>query len=76
MLLNRGLVQNLNTGIDEDIIKESIVRLRERVKHIESFCGPSLRTKKLRDEILRLENKLSCSQEQTSLFIDIYLETA
>ena len=50
--------------------------MSERVKHIESICGPSLRTKKLRDEIVRLENKLSCDQEQTSPFVDIYLEIA
>lgn len=75
MLPNRSVVQNLNTSIDEDLIKESVNGLRERVKHIESFSGPSLRTKKLRDEIMRLEKKLSCNQEQTSPIIDIHLDT-
>ena len=76
MLLNRGLVQNPNTGVDEGLVKESINRLRERVKHIESFCGPSLRTRKLRDEIMRLEVKLSCSQKQRDPFVDIHPGTA
>lgn len=76
MSVNRGLLRNPETGADKDVVRESVDRLRERVEHIESFSGPSLRTRKLRNEIARLEARLSGSQEPAGQSIDIYLETA
>ena len=73
MLLNDHQADNLDTFIDEDPTVEEITRLRHRAEHIESVCGPSLRTKKLRDEIAKLENELSRGQVQSSQSIDIFL---
>lgn len=73
MLLNNCRVNNLDNFNDIDQTGQEINRLREQAEHIESICGPSLRTKKLRDEILRLENDLLYLQKPVSPSLDIYL---
>ena len=65
--LNSRLIQSLDTSLDEDQILSSINRLTVQKKQIESVSGASLRTIKLRNEIEKLEEKLTYCREQTSL---------
>jgi len=66
---NCRLLRNLNTYIDEDRLFRSISQLRNEVYKIESVSGRSLRTIKLRNEIVRLEDQLSYCKNQANLRI-------
>jgi hypothetical protein len=53
--------------INEDRVFSSISLLTEEVEKIEVFCGRSLHTISMHNEIARLEDKLAYSKNQISL---------
>jgi hypothetical protein len=53
--------------INEDRVFSSISQLTEEVEKIEAFCGYSLHTISMHNEIERLEDKLAYSKNQISL---------
>ena len=72
--LHSRLIRNLNTGLDGADISHSISQLSCRVRKIESVCGPSPHTMRLRKEILELEGKLAYCVERANLRTKKFLE--
>ena len=72
---NCQLLRNLNTYIDEDRLMRSISQLRNEVFKIESVSGRSCRTNKMRNEIVKLEDQLSYSKNQSNLRTQQYYKT-
>jgi len=64
---NSRLLKNLNTYINEDHLLSTISQLCTEVNKIESVSGRSLHTIKMRNEIAKLEDRLSYSKNQANL---------
>jgi hypothetical protein len=63
---NCKLLRNLNTDIDEDCLLRSIYQLSNELDKIELVSGRSLRTNKMRIEVIKLEDQLSYSKNQSN----------
>ena len=67
LINNSKLLKNLNTYINEDHLLSTISQLSNEVNKIESVSGRSLHTIKMCNEIAKLEDQLSYSNNQASL---------
>ena len=64
---NSVLLSNLNTYINEDEITKSIFESKNTIDKIETFSGPSTRTQLLRKDLVKLENLLAYSKDQSNI---------
>jgi hypothetical protein len=67
LINNSRLLKNLNTYINVDQLLSTISQLSNQVNKIESVSGRSLHTIKMRNEIAKLEDQLSYSNNQAKL---------
>jgi hypothetical protein len=67
LINNSRLLKNLNTYINVDQLLSTISQLSNQVNKIESVSGRSLHTIKMRNEIAKLEDQLSYSNNQAEL---------
>ena len=64
------LLSNLDTAIDEARLVRKIMELNSQVGNIESKIGPSIRTRRLREEVKILETQLTYIRNQKSIIND------
>ena len=67
LVTNSLLLANLNTYISEDEISASISELRIEFDRINSVSGPSVRTLRIDNEIIKLEEQLAYSKSQANI---------
>ena len=60
------LLDNLNLAINEARLVRKIMDMSNQAGSIESTCGPSIRTLRLREEVKTLENHLAIIRNQKS----------
>ena len=65
------LLSNLDTAIDEARLVRKIMELNSQVGNIESKIGPSIRTRRLREEVKILETQLTYIRNQKPIINDV-----
>jgi len=64
------LLSNLDVAIDEARLVRKIMDLNSQVENIESKIGPSIRTRRLREEVKVLETQLTYIRNQKPIIND------
>jgi len=64
------LLSNLDTAIDEARLVRKIMDLNSQAGNIESKIGPSIRTRRLREEVKILETQLTYIRNQKPIIND------